>query len=109
AHAWPGNIRELENLINRYVIFGSEEAITTELLGERPVEDVAAPPSPSLRKVARQASLDAQRRVILDVLHANHWNRRLAARELRISYRALLYKIRDTGIPTRRSLAAAKM
>ena len=106
AHAWPGNIRELENLINRYVIFATEEAITSELLGERTRSAADSNPSPSLRKIARQASLDAQRRVILDVLHANHWNRRLAARELRISYRALLYKIRDTGIPTRRSLAA---
>src|SRR6185312_4266728 len=104
AHAWPGNIRELENLLNRFVIFGTEDAITAELLGERAAAAEAAAPSPSLRKIARQASLEAQRRVILDVLHSNHWNRRLTARELRISYRALLYKIRDTGIPTRRSL-----
>lgn len=104
AHSWPGNLRELENLINRYVIFGSEEGLAADLLGAGEPAP-AAPTEPiSLRKIARQASLDAQRRVILEVLHANRWNRRQAARALHISYRALLYKIHDTGIPSRKNL-----
>lgn len=100
AYAWPGNVRELENLMNRYAIFGSESIIVTELLG-KPAEE--AENAVSLRRVARQASLDAQRQVILQVLHAHQWNRKQTARALKISYRALLYKLRDTGIPTRRT------
>lgn len=105
AHTWPGNIRELENLINRYVIFGSESIIASDILGKfgEPARQ-AEPPSISLRKIARQAALEAQRQVILQVLHANQWNRKQAARALNISYRALLYKLRDTGIPTRRAM-----
>ena len=47
--------------------------------------------------------LDIERKVILKVLQANHWNRKKAARALSISYRALLYKIRDVGLPAARS------
>lgn len=104
AHAWPGNIRELENVINRYAIFGSEAVIAAELLSGSADASVAAPIS--LRRVARQAALEAQRQVILRVLHANQWNRKQTARALNISYRALLYKLRDTGIPSYRSLPA---
>ena len=47
-------------------------------------------------------------KIILNALHANNWNRKKAARSLDISYRALLYKLKDVGIPTRRSLSAPK-
>ena len=107
AHDWPGNIRELENLINRYVILGSEEAITSELLGANPGSHNAQDPSHksvSLRRIAQQAALEAQRKVILRVLQANHWNRKRAAQALKISYRALLYKIKDAGIPPKRAM-----
>lgn len=100
AHPWPGNVRELENLMSRFVLFGSEELLARELL---------PPPAAaglSLREVARRAGLEAQRQMILGVLHAHRWNRKETARALKISYRALLYKLRDTGIPSRRSLGA---
>jgi two-component system response regulator AtoC len=99
---WPGNIRELENLIRRYAILGTEEAITSELLPRKqPIyeDDIAVDGPISLKKVTRQAVMELERKIILKVLQANHWNRKRAARALNISYRALLYKIRDVGLP----------
>ncbi len=99
---WPGNIRELENLIKRYVILGSEETITSELLSHH--EEHFDPEIPTadapiaLKKVTRQAVRELERRIIFKVLQANNWNRKKAARSLNISYRALLYKIRDAGL-----------
>jgi two-component system response regulator AtoC len=102
---WPGNIRELENLIKRYVILGTEEAITNDLVSQQ--RDVFNPEISidgpiSLKKLTRQAVRELERKVILKVLQANHWNRKQSARALNISYRALLYKIRDTGLPSNR-------
>jgi two-component system response regulator AtoC len=99
---WPGNIRELENLIKRYVILGSEETISSELLAQR--EEHFDPEIPTadapiaLKKVTRQAVRELERRIIFKVLQANNWNRKKAARSLNISYRALLYKIREAGL-----------
>ena len=57
-----------------------------------------------LKTVTRQAVQELERKIILNVLEANHWNRKRTASELRISYRALLYKIRDAGLPSNRAL-----
>src|ERR1700741_1529581 len=102
---WPGNIRELENLIKRYVILGNEEVISADLAPrnndffntEIPVDGQI-----SLKKLTRQAVRELERKVILKVLQNHHWNRKQAARALSISYRALLYKIRDAGLPSNR-------
>jgi two-component system response regulator AtoC len=102
AYDWPGNIRQLENLVKRYVILGTEEAITSDLVSRRP----ASPFEPhipvdgpvSLKEITQRAVLEVERRVILRTLQAHHWNRKRAARALNISYRALLYKIRDAGL-----------
>jgi two-component system response regulator AtoC len=104
---WPGNIRELENLIKRYVILGNEDAISSELVNRE--QEYFNPEIPidgpiSLKKLTRQAVRELERKVILKVLQANHWNRKQAARALSISYRALLYKIRDAGLPSNRSV-----
>src|SRR5258707_11182381 len=103
---WPGHIRELENLVKRYVILGSEEVITTDLQ-PRDADLLAAEinfDGPiSLKKVTRQATRALERKIILRVLHNHHWNRKQAARTLNISYRALLYKIRDAGLPPNRA------
>jgi len=104
---WPGNIRELENLIKRYVILGSEEVISSDLVTREqeyfnPEINVDGPIS--LKKLTRQAVRELERKIILKVLQANHWNRKEAARALNISYRALLYKIRDAGLPSNRTV-----
>jgi two-component system response regulator AtoC len=104
---WPGNVRELENLIKRYVILGDEEVIASDLSpretdffnAEIPIDGQI-----SLKKLTRQAVRELERKVILKVLQAHHWNRKQSARALSISYRALLYKIRDAGLPSNRSV-----
>jgi two-component system response regulator AtoC len=105
-HAWPGNIRELENLVERCVILGSEDAASAELLHWDRAHLSAELPAHGpihLKKVTRQAVHDLERKIILKVLEANRWNRKRAAGELKISYRALLYKIRRAGLPGKRS------
>jgi two-component system response regulator AtoC len=111
SHSWPGNIRELENLIERYAILGSEEAITNELAiwdaaPARKFDPDLPPDGPiSLKKLTRQAVQDLERKVIVNVLKANHWNRKKTAQDLKISYRALLLKIRQAGLPPKRSVS----
>lgn len=105
AHPWPGNVRELENLIKRYVILGNEEPILAELLASAAPEPAALvavetelpPPGPghaSLLEIGRRAAWQAERAVILQVMTQTHWNRRLAARQLGISYKSLQNKLR---------------
>jgi two-component system, NtrC family, response regulator AtoC len=104
---WPGNIRELENLIKRYVILGHEEVITNDLVPREPDffnPEISLDGPISLKKVTRQAVRELERKIILKVLQQHHWNRKQAARTLNISYRALLYKIRDAGLPSNRAL-----
>src|ERR1700734_3756699 len=104
---WPGNIRELENLIKRYVILGHEEVITNDLVSREPDffnPEISLDGPISLKKLTRQCVRELERKVILKVLQQHHWNRKQAARTLGISYRALLYKIRDAGLPSNRAL-----
>jgi two-component system response regulator AtoC len=103
---WPGNIRELENLVKRYVILGNEEVISADLAPRNNDffnTDIPVDGQISLKKLTRQAVRELERKVILKVLQNHHWNRKQAARALSISYRALLYKIRDAGLPSNRS------
>jgi len=106
-HSWPGNIRELENLIERYVILGSEDAIFSELLSREQAHPAAEIPPEGqihLKTVTRQAVHDLERKIILSVLEANRWNRKRTASALKISYRALLYKIHRAGLPRKRGM-----
>jgi two-component system response regulator AtoC len=113
AYHWPGNIRQLENLIKRYVILGTEACISNDLSEPAPSNfDLEIPedgPVP-LKKITQQAVRRLEREIILKVLQANHWNRRRAGEVLKISYRALLYKIRDAGLsPHRPNTKSAKV
>jgi two-component system response regulator AtoC len=103
---WPGNIRELENLLKRYVILGTEDSISGDLRPHEPdffSADISVDGPISLKKITRQAVHELERKIILKVLQHHHWNRKQAARALNISYRALLYKIRDAGLPSNRA------
>lgn len=93
---WPGNIRELENWMARYLVMGNEAALREELQQRLPGDEAVG--SRHLKPAAKQAVLAMQKEMILRSLHAHHWNRRRVARDLQISYRALLYKIREAGI-----------
>jgi two-component system, NtrC family, response regulator AtoC len=102
---WPGNVRELENCMARYVILGSEEAFYSERPEKKPfsfayemTEDGKIP----LKRIAQEVTRRMENELILKVLQANHWNRRKAAEVLKISYRALLYKVRQAGLPAKR-------
>ena len=148
-YEWPGNVRQLENLIKRMVILASEAPIFKELQQSatplsfrsapaaapaRPLFAVApqpAPPAPagtaaaataagpasidamgavsaavaataqanvSLKDIARTAAREAERELILRMLTRTRWNRKEAAEILGISYKALLYKIKENGL-----------
>jgi two-component system response regulator AtoC len=128
AYEWPGNVRQLENLIKRMVVLGTEAGIARELLqpvvsaAPRPLQPPAprpvAPPPPevideepdagvavpagatsvSLKDIARTAAREAERELILRMLTRTRWNRKEAAENLGISYKALLYKIKENGL-----------
>src|ERR1051325_8564055 len=100
AHDWPGNVRELENLARRIVLLGDSRKALEEL-GETPKLETARreePRSLSLKVAARTASRRAERDLIAKALERTHWNRKRAAQELQISYKSLLYKIKQTGL-----------
>jgi two-component system response regulator AtoC len=103
---WPGNVRELENCMARYVILGSEEAFHGERAEEKhPVSfsyEISEDGNIPLKRIAQQVTRRMEHDVILKVLQAHHWNRRKAAEVLKISYRALLYKVRQAGLPAKR-------
>ncbi|MGC2618893.1 MAG: sigma-54 dependent transcriptional regulator [Acidobacteriaceae bacterium] len=106
---WPGNMRELENLAKRYVVLGGEEHVLSALRDPREEAYAAMPAidlNTPLRIQTKRAVQSLERRIILDVLRAHKWNRRKAARSLDISYRALLYKIKEAGLPPIRTVKA---
>jgi DNA-binding NtrC family response regulator len=129
-YTWPGNIRELENMVKRYVIVGKESQIIRELSTHKPIvsslsgssplwnaqngtEQPSAPTTPapvvpftspnsadgqqempSLLEIGRRAAMQAEREAIERVLAQTRWNRRQAAKILKISYKALLNKLK---------------
>ena len=99
-HAWPGNIRELENAVKRIVALGDEQVAVADLeaalVGPRP--NGGHNGTPSLKETARAASRQAERELILKTLMRTRWNRKRAAQELQISYKALLYKLKQIGM-----------
>ena len=114
SHPWPGNLRELENFVKRYLMAGGKEMAFGECKSEpedvteddtvvspcavSPMGSPAGLPhsvsdSDSLRSVVRSVKLEAERNAIAAALESTGWNRKAAARLLKVSYRTLLYKI----------------
>jgi two-component system response regulator AtoC len=112
---WPGNVRELENLVKRMIVLGTEQPVLQEIEARIQLSPPPAlssqPDSPdlerflrgeiaclSLKRIGRQAAQIAERRVIEKVLQRTRWNRKEAAEILQISYKALLYKMKEAGL-----------
>ncbi|HEX8926481.1 MAG TPA: sigma-54 dependent transcriptional regulator [Terriglobales bacterium] len=104
---WHGNIRELENVVRRYVIFGQEETSLADVIRR---DDAVFTPEIeldgdiSLKQITRKAVRELEYKIISRVLLNHQGNRTSAARALKISYRALMYKIRDNGLPRIRAV-----
>jgi two-component system, NtrC family, response regulator AtoC len=108
-HHWSGNVRELENVIQRYVVLGDGETIIRELTPDVPRETLKEKGKssssrkdwPSLKKIHQEAIMKAESEVIHRALNMTNWNRKKAAKLLNVSYKALLYKIEGYGIHKR--------
>ena len=101
-YPWPGNVRELENVVKEIVALGDERLAVAEL-GAAQRETATAVEQPqvrghSLKAAARAASREAEREMILKALERTRWNRKRAAQELQISYKSLLYKLKQIGL-----------
>jgi transcriptional regulator with PAS, ATPase and Fis domain len=105
-YAWPGNIRELENMIKRIVIFGEGNTALRDISnresgdGMDPEFSENSSPNPqaekksfNLKEVGKRAVEVAEKEIIQSTLQETHWNRKQAAKLLHVSYKALLYKI----------------
>lgn len=100
-HSWPGNIRELENVVKKIVLLGDETLALSEIStgpGQATTANAPAPKQYSLKAAARAASRKAERELILEALERTRWNRKRAALELKISYKSLLYKLKQIGL-----------
>jgi two-component system response regulator AtoC len=100
SYNWPGNIRELENVAKKIVAVGEPMRALGDLCATRVTSRVNSESArvSSLKVASRVAARRTERELILKALEQTHWNRKRAARELQISYKSLLYKIKQIGI-----------
>lgn len=105
-YEWPGNLRELENVVNRYLVLADERAILDELShtnGHQSISEAALEGTggAGLKAMVRGLKGDAEAMAIARVLEGTGWNRKAAANDLQISYKALLYKIKQYDLSPR--------
>ena len=103
SHSWPGNLRELENTIKRYLVLGDERAIIDELSLRESTGSFASggedtDGSGGLKYLVRNLKGNAEAAAIAQALENTGWNRKAAANELQISYKALLYKVKQYNL-----------
>ncbi len=107
AYHWPGNLRELGNFVKRYLVIRDEPAALADLESKIPgyflpvparISAVTATTSPDLKSMVRGLKDQAEMQAIRETLAETKWNRRIAATRLNISYKALLYKIRQYNL-----------
>ncbi len=124
SYRWPGNVRELENVVRRYIVFGSADQIVRELQAKAtrsitlaathgtsktlkaPAQD--SPAAASVLEQMTKAKEQAESDAILSVLSSTCWNRKQAAVLLNIDYKALLYKMKKLGIEEKGASGAAQ-
>ncbi|HEY3065459.1 MAG TPA: sigma-54 dependent transcriptional regulator [Methylomirabilota bacterium] len=104
-YLWPGNVRELENVIKRMIVLQDMTLPRTLVPSPTPLpargdgrDSFAATKGLSLKEISRRAVVEAEREVIRRTLEQCRWNRVKTAKILKISYRALLYKIKDMDL-----------
>jgi DNA-binding NtrC family response regulator len=109
-YPWPGNLRELENFVKRYVILEDDEGSLRELVEmsatrqrTSPRPEVRLPKEQGLKALVRGLKDEAEMEAIADALEKTRWCRKDAAKMLGISYKALLYKMRQFNLDTPRS------
>jgi two-component system response regulator AtoC len=110
---WPGNVRELENMVKRMVVLGNEQTVLQEIaMRGKPLDQtkdsnedfdletlgVDFSGSVDLKAISKRAAQVAEKRVIDRVLQQTRWNRKETAERLQISYKALLYKMKENGL-----------